>query len=116
MEERGVQVDHATLNRWIIDYSPFIAAEAKKRKRNVATSWRMDEIYVKSKANGSTCIVLSTNSAIPSIRCYLNSVAKWLLPTTFFKQATIDGIETAHMIRKNSCQKAIFRLISSLWR
>ena len=38
-----------TLNRWVIDYSPLIAAEAKKRKRTVATSWRMDETYVKVK-------------------------------------------------------------------
>ena len=37
MEERGVNVDHATLNRWVIDYSPLIA-EAKKRKRPVASS------------------------------------------------------------------------------
>ena len=29
MEERGVQVDHATLNRWVINYSPLISAEAK---------------------------------------------------------------------------------------
>jgi putative transposase len=32
MEERGVKVDHATLNRWVVDYFPLIAAEAKKRK------------------------------------------------------------------------------------
>jgi putative transposase len=43
MAERGVKVDHATLNRWVIDYSPLIAAEAKKRKRPIASSWRMDE-------------------------------------------------------------------------
>src|SRR5450759_5505379 len=49
MEERGVKVDHAILNRWVIDYSPLIAAEAKKRKRPVASSWRMDETYVKVK-------------------------------------------------------------------
>jgi putative transposase len=49
MEERGVKVDHAILNRWVIDYSPLITAEAKKRKRAVATSWRMDETYVKVK-------------------------------------------------------------------
>jgi putative transposase len=49
MEERGVKVDHATLNRWVIDYSPLITAEVKKRKRAVATSWRMDETYVKVK-------------------------------------------------------------------
>ena len=49
MGEHGVKVDHATLNRWVIDYSPLIAAEAKKHKRAVATSWRMDETYVKVK-------------------------------------------------------------------
>ncbi len=43
MEERGVNVDHATLNRWVIKYSPSIALAAKKNKRAVATSWRMDE-------------------------------------------------------------------------
>jgi putative transposase len=26
MEERGVDVDHATLNRWVISFSPLIAA------------------------------------------------------------------------------------------
>jgi transposase-like protein len=38
-----------TLNRWVIDYAPLMAAAAKKRKRAVATSWRMDETYVKIK-------------------------------------------------------------------
>ena len=41
-------MDHATLNHWVIDYSPLIAAEAKKRKRT-APSWQMDETYVKVK-------------------------------------------------------------------
>lgn len=49
MDEHGVQVDHATLNRWVIDYSPLISAEAKKCKCTVATSWRMDDTYVKVK-------------------------------------------------------------------
>ena len=48
MSERSVKVD-ATLNCWVIDYSPLIAAEAKKRKRPFASSWRMDETYVKVK-------------------------------------------------------------------
>jgi putative transposase len=28
MEERGVDVDHATLNRWVIRFSPLIAEKA----------------------------------------------------------------------------------------
>ena len=47
LEEIMAERDVTTLNRWVIDYSPFIAAEAKKRKRPVASSWRMDETYVK---------------------------------------------------------------------
>jgi len=47
LQERGVDVDHATLNRWVVRYSPAIAAKAKARKRPVCSSWRMDETYLK---------------------------------------------------------------------
>ena len=47
MEERGVDVDHATLNRWVISFSPLIAANAQARKRSTAVSWRVDETYIK---------------------------------------------------------------------
>ena len=49
MEERGVDVDHATLNRWVVNYSPLIAAQAQTKKRPTAKSWRMDETYIKVK-------------------------------------------------------------------
>lgn len=47
LAERGVVVDHATLNRWVVKFSPLIAIEAHKRKRRTAESWRMDETYIK---------------------------------------------------------------------
>ena len=49
MAERGVKVDHSTLNRWVVELSPIIAAQAQKRKQKAATSWRMDETYIKVK-------------------------------------------------------------------
>ncbi len=49
MLDRRVQADHATLNRWVVKYSPLIAGEAKKKKQKVGTSWRMDETYLKVK-------------------------------------------------------------------
>lgn len=49
MAERGVDVDHATLNRWVVKFSTDLAAEAQKRKRQTANSWRMDETYVQVK-------------------------------------------------------------------
>ncbi len=49
MEERGADVDHATLNRWVVKFSPLIAAHAQARKRPTAVFWRMDETYIKVK-------------------------------------------------------------------
>lgn len=49
LAERGVTVDHATLNRWVVKYAPLIAARAQARKSATAGSWRMDETYIKMK-------------------------------------------------------------------
>ncbi|WP_120632240.1 IS6 family transposase [Ruegeria sp. EL01] len=51
MAERGVSVDHATLNRWVVKYSPQVAQMAQKRKIRTAESWRMDETYIKVRGD-----------------------------------------------------------------
>ena len=47
LAKRGDVVDHATLSRWVVKFSPLVAIEAHKRKRAGAVSWRMDEAYIK---------------------------------------------------------------------
>ena len=47
MEERGVSVDHSTVNRWAIRFLPLLEKVFRKIKRPVGGSWRMDETYVK---------------------------------------------------------------------
>ena len=49
MAERGVFVDHATLNRWVEKYAAAVANEAHRRKKPTNRSWRMDETYIKVK-------------------------------------------------------------------
>jgi transposase-like protein len=49
MEERGVELDHATVNRWGIKWSPLLEEAFHRRKRPVWVSWRMDETYIKVK-------------------------------------------------------------------
>jgi putative transposase len=49
MRERGVPVDHATVNRWVVKYSPQLEEAFHRRKRPVRSSWRMDETYIKVK-------------------------------------------------------------------
>jgi putative transposase len=53
MRERGVHVDHATINRWVIKYSPRLEEAFHRRKRPVWLSWRMDETYLRVKGHWS---------------------------------------------------------------
>ena len=46
MEERGVPIDHATIQRWVVKYSPLLEEAFHRRKRPVWVSWRMDETYI----------------------------------------------------------------------
>jgi putative transposase len=49
MGERGVAVDHSTLNRWVLKYVPALEKAFLARKRLVGGSWRLDETYVRVK-------------------------------------------------------------------
>jgi putative transposase len=49
MGERGVAVDHSTLNRWVIKYAPEVEKQFRRRQRPVGRSWRLDETYVRIK-------------------------------------------------------------------
>jgi putative transposase len=54
MQERGVSVDHSTINRWVVKYSPELEAAFHRRKRPVWLSWRMGGVY-----QGQRPVVLS---------------------------------------------------------
>ena len=49
LEERGVPIDHATIQRWVVKYSPQLEEAFHRRKRAVWVSWRMDETCIKVK-------------------------------------------------------------------
>jgi putative transposase len=47
MAERGLEVDHSSVHRWVIKLVPVFEKAFRKHKRPVGKSWRMDETYVK---------------------------------------------------------------------
>ncbi|MDH2328692.1 IS6 family transposase [Cereibacter sp. SYSU M97828] len=47
MAERGVSVDHATLDRWVVRYAALIAESAHSKRRPADRSWRMYETYIR---------------------------------------------------------------------
>src|SRR5882762_2900217 len=53
MEERGVLLDHAPLQRWVVKDSPQREEAFHRRKRPVWVSWRMDATSIKIKGQWS---------------------------------------------------------------
>jgi transposase-like protein len=49
MAERGLNVDHSTINRWVLDYAPELARRCRPHLKPTNGSWRVDETYVKVK-------------------------------------------------------------------
>ncbi len=49
MKDRGLGVDHATIQRWVIKYTPELGKSFHRKKRSIGTSWRLDETYIKVK-------------------------------------------------------------------
>ncbi|EIM30050.1 transposase [Microvirga lotononidis] len=47
MVERGISVDHATIHRWVIRYSPELLKRFNSCKRSVTGKWHIDETYIK---------------------------------------------------------------------
>src|SRR4029453_9501750 len=49
MQERGVAVDHSSINPRAIRFLPMLEKSSRQHKQAVGHSWRMDETYIKVK-------------------------------------------------------------------
>ena len=113
MEERGVPVDHATIQRWVVKYSSQLAEAFHRRQRPVGRRWRMDEtsisvtgewryVYRAVDKTGPTIDVLRTEhrDTEAALRFLTHAIQRHGVPD----QITIDGREAhaAAMKRDNA--------------
>ncbi len=49
MGERGLNVDHSTIYRWVLHYGPELDRRCRPHLKPTNDSWRVDETYVKVK-------------------------------------------------------------------
>jgi transposase-like protein len=49
MRERGIEVDHFTINRWVLKYAPELDKRIRPHLQLTHDSWRVDETYVKGR-------------------------------------------------------------------
>ena len=115
MAERGVKVDHSTLNRWVIRYSPLIAAESHKRKQAVAGSWRMDETYINVKGEW-VYFYRAVDKYGNTIDFKLSEKRDEAAATAFFKQAIDNnGVPDKVVIDKSGANNAGLENINLLF-
>jgi putative transposase len=102
MQERGVYVDPATIQRGVVKYSPQLEEAFHRRKRPVQVSWRMDETYIKIKGEwrylyravdkqGQTidCLLTEQRDQEAALRFLKKAIHRQGVP----EKITIDGSE-----------------------
>jgi transposase-like protein len=47
LAERGIEVDHVTIYRWVLRFTPLLADAARPCRHRVGDRWQVDETYVK---------------------------------------------------------------------
>ncbi len=115
MFERGVEVDHTTINRWVQQYAP----EIEKRLRwyykpRLNESWQVDETYIKVKGKWKYLYRAITKSG-KTLDFYLSSTrnakaAKRFLGKILRKMKDFEKPDTINTDKAPSYAKAIRKL------
>jgi hypothetical protein len=67
LAERGVEVDHVTIYRWVLRFTPLLAEAARPCRHRVGGRWFVDETYVRVAAAGAVSTAPSTSSGRSSM-------------------------------------------------
>ena len=102
MAERGVQVAHSTILRWVTRYVPEFEKRWNRFKRVVGTSWRVDETYISIKSkwhylyravdkHGKTVdFLLRRDRGIAAAKAFFRKALESTLPRVP-RKVTLDG-------------------------
>ena len=109
MAERGVDVDHASLNRWVVRYAPQLTEQARLRKRPTGAFWRMDETYVKVKGQWMY-LYRAVDKSGQTVDFMLSEKRDRKSARRFFRQAiATNGIPEKVVIDKSGSNLAALR-------
>ena len=105
--ERALKVDHSTVQRWVVRYSPQLEENFRQRhKRPVGGSWRMDETYIKIKGHW-VYLYRAVDKAGKTIDFMLLEKRDKSAALAFFKKALGDsGLAHTITMDKSGANKA----------
>ncbi len=106
LAERGLSVDHATVNRWVVKHSPTLESKFRSTKNTVGKSWRMDETYIKVKGEW-VYYYRAVDKEGQTIDFYLSKSRDTKAALTFFKKAiTRNGVPSKVNMDKSGANLA----------
>ncbi|MBL7669313.1 MAG: IS6 family transposase [Bdellovibrionaceae bacterium] len=73
LEERGIFLDHTSIYRWVIRFTPALVSTFLNKKRPEGGRWRMDETYIQ-----------------------VNGLDRYLYRAPYKEEQTVDFLLTAH--------------------
>ncbi|SCZ05878.1 DDE domain-containing protein [Microvirga guangxiensis] len=85
MAEGGISVDHATIHRWIIRYSPELLERFNQRKRPVTGRWHIDETYIKVRGRWMS-LYRAIDSNADTVEFWFCERETLMLPGTFCRE------------------------------
>ena len=112
MQERGVFVDHSSINRWAIRFLPLLEKVFRKHKRPAGVSWRMDETYIKVKGQWKY-LYRAVDKAGKTVDFLLTAKRDKAAAMRFFEKAiqANDVPETVTMDKSGANKSAIDQII-----
>lgn len=86
MAERGIEVDHSTLHRWVLRLVPLMTKVMRRYKRPVSPKWHINETYIKIKGQWRY-LYRAIDSAGNTVDFLLTRQRNVKAARRFFKQA-----------------------------
>jgi putative transposase len=106
MQERGVFVDHSSINRWAIRFLPLLEKVFRKHKRPVGGRWRMDETYIKVKGDWK-CLYRAVDKHGKTVDFLLTAKRDKVAAMGFFDKAMqVNGVPEKVTMDKSGANKA----------
>jgi putative transposase len=112
LAERGVRVDHDTLNRWLVKFAPQIAARVQASWCPTAKSWWMDETYIKVKERW-TYLCPAVDRDTQTLDFMLSALRNLATARRYFKRAiAANGVPDRVVIDKSGANLAGFQAVN----